>query len=161
MWIFILFSTTRNGQCWCESRLGGGWGHVFCDVIFFSANAIKRLINNEWRSFVFEKSLNCRNEISNIVIFKRIKAQVLANKPAHFWTFFIFFSKNVYKNLLKTGPLLKCKQHIFLGWYIIGTFEKRAPRIEKSQKIYLKLYTFTGKKKTSAPKNSRLVTKFL
>ena len=146
MWIFIVFNYQKWPMLvWVSSRWGVG--SRFCDVIFFSANAIKRFNNNEWRCFVFEKSLNCRNEISNIVIFKRIKAQVLANKPAHFWTFFILFSKNVYKNLLKAGTLLKCKQHIFLGWYIIGTFEKRAPRIEKSQKIYLKLYTFTGKKK--------------
>ena len=146
MWVFIVFSYQKWPKwVWVSSRWGVG--SRFCDVIFFSANAIKRLINNEWRSFVFEKSLNCRNEISNIVIFKIIKAQVLANKPAHFWTFFFFFSKNVYKNLLKAGPLLKRKQHIFLGWYIIGTFEKRAPRIEKSQKIYLKLYTLQEKKK--------------
>ena len=103
-WTFLEFETgtlliTLNRRVelitnWPEMAnvwLSLGGGSRFCDVIFFSANAIKRLINNEWRSFVFEKSLNCRNEISNIVIFKIIKAQVLANKPAHFWTFFFLF----------------------------------------------------------------------
>ena len=147
MWIFIVFNYQKWPMLvWVSSQWGVG--SRFCDVIFFSANAIKRLINNEWRSFVFEKSLNCRNEISNIVIFKRIKAQVLVNKPAHFWTFFFFFSKNVYKNLLKAGPLLKCKQHIFLGWYIIGTFEKRAPRIENLRK-YIWNFTHLQEKKIS------------
>ena len=132
-------------------------------LFFFVTSSFSALLQSKdyvINSFVFEKSLNCGNEITNIVIFKRIKAQVLANKPTHFWTGFLF-PKNVYKNLLKARPLLKCKQHIFLGWYIIGTSEKKAPRIEKSQKIYPKLYTFTGKKKTSAPKNSRLITEFL
>ena len=136
----VLATSTRNGQCSPESRWGGS---RFCDVIFFSAIAIKRLFNNEWRRFVFEE-FKLWELITNIEIFIRIKAQVLANKPEHFWT--VFFPKDVYKNRLKARPLLKCKQHIFLGWYIIGTFEKRAPRIEKSQKIYLKLYTFTEKK---------------
>ena len=135
MWIFIVFNYQKWPMLvWVSSRWGVG--SRFCDVIFFSANAIKRLINNEWRSFVFEKSLNCRNEISNTVIFKRIKAQVLANKPAHFWTFFIFFSKNVYKNLLKAGTLLKCKQHIFLGWYIIER-SRNGPLGSKNLRIYI------------------------
>ena len=62
---------------------GGGGGSRFCDVIFFSAIAMKRLFNNEWRRFVFEE-FKLWELITNIEIFIRIKAQVLANKPEHF-----------------------------------------------------------------------------
>ena len=158
MWIFIVFNYQKWPMLvWVSSRWGVG--SRFCDVIFFSANAIKRLINNEWRSFVFEKSLNCRNEMTNIVIFKRIKAQVLANKPAHFWTGF-FPLKMSTKICWKLDLYYNVNNKPFWAG-ILSELSRKRPLGSKNLGKYIWNCTHLQKKKTSALKNSRLITKFL